>query len=356
MTVPMAQSVSGPVSPPVNVAIVGCAHQPHAWSYARALSATPSARLVAVFDEDPALGRSVADDFAAPLTGDLDGLLAPGELDAVVVCSATAQHRRYTEAAAAAGCHVFCEKPVATTAGDARAMITACRDAGVQLHVAFVCRFLPHVRSIKEAIDSGSLGEVIGIRAGNRGRPPLPPRYPAWITDPRESGGGALLDHSVHLTDVIRHLTGREVVSVAAEAGTLLWGADVEDCALLSLVLDNGAVAGLDPSWSVPASNPWDYDFFLKLVGTGGSADLDDLAESVHVVSGRMGDGLRLAPFADDPDAEMIETFCASVRQGRLLEPSASGEDGLRALEIALAGYASASHGARFVDPASGAV
>jgi predicted dehydrogenase len=338
------------VSPPLNVAIVGCAHRPHAWSYARALTSTPSARLLAVFDEDPALGRSVADDFAAPFTGDLEGLLASGELDAAVVCSPTAQHRRHVEAAASAGCHVFCEKPIATTSGDARAMIAACRDAGVQLHVAFVCRFLPHVRSIKKAMDSGSLGEVIGLRAGNRGRPPLPPHYPAWITQAHESGGGALIDHSVHLTDLVRHLTGREVTSVAAETGALLWGADVEDCALLSLVLDNGAVAGLDPSWSVPANNPWDYDFFLRAVGTGGSADLDDLAESVRVVSGTMADGLRLAGFAEDPDTEMIGTFCASARKGRLIEPSASGEDGLRALEVALAGYASASSGARFVE------
>jgi len=346
--------VRPPVSPPLNVAIVGCAHQPHAWSYARALTSTPSTLLVAVFDEDPALARSVADDFAAPVTGDLDALLASRELDAVVVCSPTAQHRRQVEAAAAAGCHVFSEKPIATTVADAQAMITACQDAGVQLHVAFVIRFLPHVRVVKKAIDEGSLGKVIGIRAGNRGRPPLPPRYPAWITQAHQSGGGALIDHSVHLTDVVRHLTGREVVSVAAEAGTLLWGADVEDCALLSLVLENGAVAGLDPSWSVPANNPWDYDFFLRIVGTGGSVDLDDLAESVQIVSGKRAGGLRLSAFAEDPDTEMIETFCASVQQGSLITPCASGEDGLRALEVALAGYASASSGAKFVEPASG--
>jgi len=60
---------------------------------------------------------------------------------------------------------------------------------------------------------------VIGLRAGNRGRPPLPPHYPAWITQAHESGGGALIDHSVHLTDLVRHLTGREVTSVAAETG-----------------------------------------------------------------------------------------------------------------------------------------
>ena len=343
------------MSEPVGVAIVGCAHRPHAWSYARALHGSPSARLVGVYDEDAALGHSVADDFDARWTDDLPGLLASDEVDAVVVCSPTAQHRSHVEAAAAAGHHVLTEKPIATTGEDAAAMVAACRDAGVQLHVAFVSRFLPHVRRVKQALDSGSLGEVVGVRAGNRGRPPLPPHYPGWITDPEQSGGGALIDHSVHLTDLLRHLTGREVVRVAAETSDQLWSAGVEDCVLLSLELDNGAVASLDPSWSVPADNPWDYDFFLRLVGTSGSADVDDLAESVRLVSPRAGAGLRLVGFAEDPDAAMIETFCASVRAGVPLAPSASGEDGVRALEVALAGYASATDGARFVVPAGAA-
>jgi predicted dehydrogenase len=336
----------------VDVVIVGCAHRPHAWSYARALASSPSARLVGVFDEDESLGRSVADDFDTPWTADLESLLGTDGLDAVVVCSPTARHRDHVAAAAARGLQVLCEKPLATTAADGLAAVAACREAEVQLHVAFVSRFLPHVRSIKATLDSGALGDVVGVRAGNRGRPPLPPTYPAWITRPEESGGGALLDHSVHLTDLVRHLTGREVALVAAETGTLLWDTEVEDCALLSLVLEGGAVAGLDPSWSVPANNPWDYDFFLRLVGTRGSADLDDLAESVRVVSSRRADGLRLAGFADDPDAAMIENFCASVRAGEPLVPAATGEDGLRALEVALAGYASSAAGARFVPPA----
>jgi predicted dehydrogenase len=343
--------VTQPESQPLGVAIVGCAHRPHAWSYARALASSASARLVAVYDEDPALGHSVADDFEAPWTDDLAGLLESDEVGAVVVCSPTAAHRRHVEQAAAAGCHVLCEKPLATTSEDGLAMIEACRDSGVQLHVAFVSRFLPHVRTAKAALDAGTLGEVIGIRAGNRGRPPLPPHYPGWITDQSQSGGGALVDHSVHLTDLVRHLTGGEVRSVAAETGRLLWDIDVEDCALLSLVLDSGGVASLDPSWSVPANNPWDYDFFLHLVGTAGSVDLDDLSESVQVVSPRLGDGLRLAGFADDPDAAMIEAFCGSVAAGRTLDPLATGEDGLRALEVALAGYASAASGAAFVAP-----
>jgi predicted dehydrogenase len=334
---------------PVRVAIVGCAHRPHAWSYARALSGSTAASLVAVYDEDPALGHSVADDFGAPWTGDLQALLDAGTVDAVIVCSPTAQHRAHIEAAAAAGCHVLSEKPLATTVEDAALAVEACRRAGVQLHVAFVARFLPHVRRIKELLDAGSLGEVVGARTGNRGRPPLPPHYPAWITTPDQSGGGALIDHSVHLTDLLRHLTGHEVASVSAETGELLWSAGVEDCALLSLTFENGAVASLDPSWSVPAGNPWDYDMFLRLVGTAGSVDLDDLAESVRLVSRRAGDGLRLVGFADDPDAAMIENFCASVRAAEPLAPSASGEDGLRSLQVALAAYDSAAHGARSV-------
>jgi predicted dehydrogenase len=337
------------VSEPVNVAIVGCAHRPHAWSYSRALTASSTARLVGVYDDDPALAHSVADDFDALCTDDLTGLLVSDDLDAVIVCSPTARHREHVEQAAAAGCHVLCEKPIAVSADDGEAMVAACRDAGVQLHLAFVSRFLPHVRTAKAALDAGSLGEVIGLRLANRGRPPLPPHYPSWITDAQESGGGALIDHSVHLTDLVRHLTAREVRRVAAEAATLLWDIDVDDCALLSLVLDDGAVASLDPSWSVPADNPWDYDFSLHLVGTGGSVDLDDLSESVQVVAPGLGAGLRLAGFADDPDAAMIEAFCASVREGRGVEPLASGEDGLRALEVALAGYVSAAEGARFV-------
>ena len=89
---------------------------------------------------------------------------------------------------------------------------------------------------------------------------------------------------------------------MAAETGTLLWDTDVEDCALLSLVLDNGGVAALDPSWSVPANNPWDYDFFLHLVGTAGSVDLDDLSESVQVVSPRW------APASGWPGSPTIPT------------------------------------------------
>src|SRR5205814_562347 len=102
---------------------------------------------------------------------------------------------------------------------------------------------------------------------------------------PLAAGGGALIDHSVHVTDAMRHVSGLEVTEVSAEAGALLWGCEVDDVAAVLLRFDNGAVGSVDPSWSVPDDHPWDYDFFLRLVGREGSLDLTDAAESIRLVS-----------------------------------------------------------------------
>ena len=333
----------------VGVAILGCAHVSHAWSYARALRLSPTARLAGVFDVSPQLCEPVARDFDAPVHLDAAALVEAAGVDAVVVCSATADHRSYVELAAERGRHVLCEKPLATTLSDARAMISACRSGGVQLHCAFVSRFLPLVQQARAVLQAGDIGDVIGMVAGNRGRPPLPPQYPDWITSPAQAGGGALIDHSVHLTDVLRHLTGREVRRVGAEADSLLWGLSVDDVALMSLTFDGGAVASIDPSWSVPAGNPWDYDFFCRILGSAGCVSITDTAESLQLVSRLVGGGVRSIGFGADADQAMIEAFVASIRAGSVVDPCADGTDGLRALEVALAGYESANR-RRMVD------
>lgn len=319
----------------------------HAWAYAKALSESPGARLVGVHDPERDHTRWIRQEFAIPDVPDAGELLASPEVEAVVVCSANADHRPHVELAASLGRHVLCEKPVATTLEDARAMVAACASADVQLHLAFVSRFLPMVSRARTAVRDGTLGDLIGMVGGNRGRPPLPPTYPGWITDPVAAGGGALIDHSVHVTDAMRHVSGLEVTQVSAEAGALLWDLEVDDVAVVSLRFDNGAVGSVDPSWSVPADNPWDYDFYLRLVGTEGSLDLNDAAESLRVVTTREDGprGLRHASFAEDADRAMVEAFLRSVRTGVVQEPCATGEDGVRALEIALAGYRSAAAG-----------
>jgi predicted dehydrogenase len=340
------------VTDPVGVAMLGAAHTTHAWSYARALTGSGRARVVGIHDDNPELARWIRRDFDVPFFDDPRVLLESPDVQAAVVCTPTARHRDSVELAASSGCHVLCEKPIATTLEDARAMVAGCAAAGVQLHLAFVSRFLPMVGHAREAVRTGRLGELIGLVGGNRGRPPLPPAYPDWITSREEAGGGALIDHSVHVTDVMRYVSGLEVAAVSAEADALLWDCGVEDVAVLSLAFSDdaggsGAVGSVDPSWSVPADNPSDYDFYLRLVGTEGSFELTDAAESVSVVSAMDAEsrGMRLASFADDADATMVDAFVSSINAEEVLAPCATGQDGLRALEVALAGYESAASG-----------
>jgi predicted dehydrogenase len=247
-------------------------------------------------------------------------------------------------AAARTGKHVLCEKPIATTLPDAQAMIAACAAAGVLLQIPFVCRFYPMVQTARRIVQGGELGRVIGVMGGNRGIPPLPPYYPAWITDPREAGGGALLDHSVHVTDAMRFILGDEAGTVFAEVGTFAEQAmAVEDCGLMSIVFQGGAIATVDPSWSIPANNPYHYDFFLRILGEKGTLVLDDTRQAVAVVSDRPDRRPAASePVGLDVDREMARHFIACVRAEENRYPAASGEDGLAALEIALGAYASA--------------
>ena len=333
-------ATAGPTS--IGVAMLGVAHTPHAMSYARAVRDADGAHLVGVYDGDVDLGAVLADRFDTPFHDDVDTLLDAGAVHAVVVCSETDRHRELVEAAARRGLAVLCEKPIATTLADAEAMIRVCDEHHVQLHVAFVTRFYPVVQQVRAAIAAGSIGDVVAMVGGNRGRPPLAPSYPSWITDPVRSGGGALIDHSVHVTDVMRHLTGGEAVRVNAEVDDRFWTSGVDDMAALSVEFDNGAIAAIDPSWSVPAGNPWGYDFFLRILGSNGAISIDDTAESLRFAG---EEAMRLVPFGVDIDAAMVEAFLESIRVGELIDPCADGTDGYRALEIALAGYeAAATH------------
>ena len=330
---------------PLGIAIVGCAHTPHAMSYARALVASPNACLVGVHDESAELGERVAAHFDSRFYPDAAELVGSSGVVGVVICGATFRHRAHTELAASLGRHVLCEKPIATTLEDARCMIEACARNDVQLHSAFVTRFYPLVQQIRAVIASGVLGDLVGMVGGNRGRAPLPPQYPAWITTPTESGGGALIDHSVHVTDVMWHVSGRKVVEVAAEVDSLFWNAGVDDMALVSLVFEGGLIASVDPSWSMPAENPWHYDFYLRVLGTKGALEISDTTETLRLTQRGQTQSHVQVPFGIDIEAAMIESFLASIRAGEILDPGANGEDGLRALEIALAGYASARLG-----------
>lgn len=311
----------------LRVGLVSWAHV-HAAGLARTLAVLPQVEFVGSFDDGAA-------DAEGPTQPTLDALLH--SVDAVVITSTNAAHHRYTLAAAAAGVHVLCEKPLATTIDDAREMIDACRGAGVQLGVALPVRSSPAVIALRDAIARGALGEVRAIRATNPGQ------YPGrWFGDRELAGGGAVMDHTVHVVDAIRWLLGDEVVRVQAELGSFLHGLAVEDCGLLTLELAGGAFATVDCSWSRPATYPTWGGVTLHVVGERGTVDVDVFRQSLTHYDDGAGT-VKLVGWGDDLNAVMVGGFVDAILEGRSVP--ITGEDGLRALEVAMGAYRSAELG-----------
>jgi predicted dehydrogenase len=307
----------------LRVGLLSWAHV-HAAGLARTLSTLDQVEYVGSFDESGAAheGR------AYPT---VEALL--GACEAVVIASTNVAHREHTLAAAAAGVHVLSEKPLATTLADARSMIEACRASGIQLGVALPVRSSPAVIALKDAIGSGTLGRIRAVRATNPGR------YPGtWFGDPRSAGGGAVMDHTVHVADALRWLLEDEVVRVHAEVGSFLYDLAVEDCGLLTLDLESGAFASIDCSWSRPATYPTWGGVTLHVVGDRGTVDVDVFRQSLMHYDDANG-ATRLVGWGDDLNALMVGGFVDAIIAGRPVP--ISGADGLRSLEVVVAAYRS---------------
>jgi len=318
----------------LRVGLVSFAHV-HAPSLAATLGTLTQVEFTGIHDDDEKRGRAAANAHAATWHSTLEGLL--GASEAVVIASTNVDHRRYTEAAAKARVHVLCEKPLATTANDARAMIDVCRAAGVQLGTAFPVRSSPAVIALKEAIANGALGRIRAVRATNPGQ------YPgSWFGDKRLAGGGAVMDHTVHAADAIRWLLGEEFTRVQAELGSFIYGLEVEDCGVLTCDLVGGAFASIDCSWSRPQTYPTWGGLTLHVVGEKATVDIDVFRQALTHYDDTAG-RVRLIGWGDDLTARMVADFVDAILAGRPVP--ITGEDGLRALEVAIAAYGSAKLG-----------
>ncbi|MEW6231665.1 MAG: Gfo/Idh/MocA family oxidoreductase [Chloroflexota bacterium] len=312
--------------------IVSFAHL-HATSYARCLQGMPEARLVAIADDDANRGPATAVRLGVPWLQDYHDLLACPDVDAVIVTTPNAQHAEVTIAAARAGKHVLCEKPLATTLIDGQAMIAACQEAGVALGTAFPCRYIPAVVRVKEQVNQGRAGKLLAISGTNHGTMP-----PGWFLDESLSGGGAVIDHTVHVADLIRWITGAEFAEVYAEVDTLLHDVSVEDVGLLSFKLTDGTICTLDCSWSRLPHFPTWGDVTLSIVGDAGVVNVDAFNQKINLYTEEPC--TYWVHWGSDMDYLMIQDFAHHVSRGG--PPPITGEDGLRALELALGAYRSA--------------
>ena len=309
----------------------------HAEAYAHNLGTMPGIEFVGVADEDRARGGYYAHLYNAPLYPSYDSLLAE-QPDGVVVCSENAKHRHLVELAAQAGVHALCEKPLATTLADAQAMLDACAQAGVILMTAFPMRFSAPLLEIKGLLERGGIGKVLACSGANQGQ--LPKRYRDWFVDKRLAGGGAVMDHVVHLADILRWYLGSEVVEVYAQLNRIMHrdAVDVETGGLLMLTFADGTFASIDCSWSRPFNYPTWGGLTFDLIGQTGVVNVDAFRQNMVLYS-NLNEHPSWLAWQSDPDRAMIADFVAAIRDQRA--PGVTGEDGYKALEVALAAYRS---------------
>ncbi len=322
--------------------LVGASTIAHEWVI-DAIRAQPASEPVAVMSTDPVRGARYAADHRIPACyGRLADLLADPRVDAVYVSTTNELHRDQTLAAAAAGKHVLCEKPIGLTVAEAGEMVAACAAAGVVLGTNHHMREAASHRKVRELVKAGAVGRPLFARVAHAGL--LPAHLQGWrLKDPR-TGAGAVLDLTVHDADTLRWVLGAEPVeAVALTQHAGMASGEIEDGAMSLLRFDNGVVAQLHDAFTVPFART-----ALEVHGTEGSILGRNVMTQrpVGEVVLRNRDGEQLQQLdTENLYARTIAAFERAMRgEG---QPTSTGVDGARSLAAALAVLESARTGRR---------
>jgi xylose dehydrogenase (NAD/NADP) len=268
-----------------------------------AIAASPAARLVAA-----ATLSSGSDGGGAPrVYQSYAALLDDPDVEAVYIPLPNSFHREWTERTAAAGRHILCEKPLATTASDARAMVAACEAAGVTLLEAYMTPFHPRSAAVETVVRSGRLGALRFARAGFTG---VLVRSDDHRWRP-EMGGGALLDVGIYCLAPLLAAAGRPPARVEAQAVSTPAGVDSSFSAWLDF--GEGFTAAIECSLEAPERQ------CLEIVGTEGAVVVDRAytpgpQDGEFALRHRDGRLERIATGGGDPYRAMIDHFHAVVR------------------------------------------
>ena len=239
----------------------------------------PSARVILVADPVEESARSAADDFGIKFAvADYQTVLQSPAVDAVVICSATHTHATIAMQAAAAGKHIFCEKPLDFNLGVIDQVLAAVQQAGVKLQMGFNRRFDPNFARVRHAVASGEIGAPHLMHIISRDPSPPPPAYV-------KVSGGMFLDMTIHDFDMARFLLGQEVEEVYAAAGVLVDPAigqlgDI-DSALVTLKFAGGALAVIDNSRRAV----YGYDQRVEILGSAGSISTGNIYPNSATIS-----------------------------------------------------------------------
>ena len=295
----------------------------------------PQAMLAGIADinltaEQEAWAKNLGAGFVSKDPGDL---LKDSSIEAIAICSSTDTHADFVIAAAAAGKHIFCEKPVDLTVAKVKKALDAVKKAGVKLQTGFNRRFDHNFARIREHTLSGGIGQVQLVKITSRDPAPPPPAYVAV-------SGGIFLDMMIHDFDMARFQAGSEITGVYA-AGAVLVDPEIGkagdvDTAIVTLEFANGAIGVIDNSRRAV----YGYDQRVEVFGSKGAAVAEnDLPNTVKLyneagVSGEKPLYFFLERYKGAFVAEMA-AFVDAIQNNRAV--AVSGEDGLENMYAALA-------------------
>lgn len=352
--------------PPLRVGTVGAGAIVR-MSHLPAISGTPGLQVVAISDPDIERASGLAAEYGAKAHSDYRDMLIEEDLDIVLVALPNNFHREVISEAAAAGVHVFCEKPVAHTLVDAIAAEQACDKAGVLMQVGFNQRFWEPVKIAKRAIDSGVVGEVQSFRSVYSEAFNVYPSATKYRYDMNQSGGASILDLAIHRIDLARYFLG-EITEVCATVDHRVIPFPADDNVFILARFESGATGVISADrFSPQVSNATDLygpmgtihlstetrnPFQTVPLAVSSMLPADQLPEELRQADWpqawwndyQPGSWLELIPPRVSPYRSEWAAFEQAVRTKEQSSPT--GLDGVKAQEVVTAAYRSVrTHG-----------
>lgn len=307
---------------------------------ADAIAAQPDGELRGIASSDPERARAFAREKGIAVAYDsVDALLADPEIDAVYISTTNEWHKPQAVAAAAAGKHVLCEKPLALTLAGAQEMEAACAASGVVMGTNHHLRNSATHRAVRDLVASGAVGEVQAARVFHAVH--LPPHLQGWRINRPESGGGVVFDITVHDADTVRFILSDEITEVTAMTAAQGMGEGVEDAVMGVMRTQQGRLVQFHDSFTSRHSYTG-----LEVHGAAGSIYGRNVMTQQPVgtvVLRRDGQEEEIVVEHENLYERSVRRFNAAINgEG---DPAATAHDGLCSLAVALAVLESARTG-----------
>lgn len=275
----------------MRIGIAGCGIRGQL--FARALAGEPGVEVVGMCDPSAGARERAAAVYGGPILDSHGELIARG-LDALIVATPDFAHRAVAVDAAAAGLQLMIEKPIATSAEDAEAIVAAVEAAGVSCFVAFENRWNPAFRKLRRAVEAGELGDIVSVTAVLSNTYFVPTQMLSWAAS--SSPAWFLMPHVLDLATWIVGADPQTVVARGRRGELAARGIDTWDAVHALFELGGSAVANLRTEWVLPEGRPSIVDFRVDVTGTRGSFSIDNSDQGVHAATAERYTSVGLLP------------------------------------------------------------